>query len=766
MLGLTKTEPEKKEYFFALQIDVGQIKSAVWAVEGDQSQLLSLGKVVSWEKEDEILEKIDTCLSSAVEKLSLGEQDKEPQRIIFGLSSEWVDQNKINPDKAEILKKITQKFELSPMGFVVIPEAITHWLKKIEGVPPNAILIGLNQKKIAVSLIESGRVVNTSLVVRSESLGSDLTEGLSRLGKETSFPARILLYDHEEKLEEARQELISWPWLQEEKISFLHLPKIEILAPDFDIKALVLASASQIAEVKGIEELQGGFKAQTTPIPQTEDSVQEAKEETSPVVEQTTPVLEPVEVDEEVNSIFGFVKNQDVAQLNYPEPTKEEETVVPQQETQNVQESMNQRKLKFSSQFNLPSFKNRLSFFGFLKDLRFGGLLDSLKEAFSRKGTAVLVLTGVILVALLAGLFSLYWFLPKADIVLKVEPQVLEKDFIVKLDPSLQTADRENLILPAQENQTTVSQEKSASSTGTKLVGEKAKGKVIIYNRTSSEKSLAAGTKITGPSNLEFTLDEGVKVASESAGSDYVTIPGKAEVGVTAVKLGSEGNLASGSEFSIGNLSKSDFVAKNESGFSEGSSREIQAVAKEDQDKLLADLQKELEAKAIEELKGKLAFGQKLVEESLDTQVAEKTFGQKVGDEVDKFSLKLGIKATALSFGEDEFKQLAEVEIRNLIPSDFDYDPGRTEISFEPEDSGEKGVFAFSAHFKANLAPQFNLEEIKKNLLGKKPFIGKTYLDNLPHVVSFEVQISPKLPESIATFPRVLKNLKIKVEVE
>jgi hypothetical protein len=106
------------------------------------------------------------------------------------------------------------------------------------------------------------------------------------------------------------------------------------------------------------------------------------------------------------------------------------------------------------------------------------------------------------------------------------------------------------------------------------------------------------------------------------------------------------------------------------------------------------------------------------------------------------------------------------VEIRNLIPSDFDYDPERTEISFEPEDSGEKGVFAFAAHFKANLAPKFDLEGIKKNLLGKKPFIGKTYLDNLPHVTSFEVQISPKLPESIATFPRVLKNLKIEVEVE
>jgi hypothetical protein len=782
MLGLNKPEPEKKEYFFALEIDIGRVKSAIWTIDGDQSQLLSLGEIVAWEKEEEILAAVDTSLSSAVEKLTPSQEGKEPEKIIFGLSSEWIEENKITPQKAEILKKISQKMELSPLGFVVIPEAIAHWLKKLEGVPLNGVLIGLGKKKITVSLVEAGRVVETNLVVRSENLGADLTEGLSRSTKEGPFPARILLYDHEEKLEEARQELINWPW-QDEKINFLHLPKVEILSADFDIKSIVLASASQIAEVKGIKEAGAPIATQAKGVEEITEAKKEVqeeekeekkeeKEETKGEKELEEEVSETKERDTEEpkaeepaatepENLFGFVKNQDISQIS---PQEEPELVVPPKKEFMAEEpSEPEEKPKLDLKPKLDYFQNKL---GFFKSLNLGGLFASFRQTLSQRSLAVFLLTGIILLVLLAGLWSLYWFLPKANIVLTVKPKVLEKDFVIELDPSLTTADKENLILPAEEIQTTVEGEKEANTTGTKLVGDKAKGKVMIYNRTSQEKTLSAGTIITGPEDLEFTLNEGVTVASESAGSDYVKIPGKAEVEVTAVAIGSEGNLASGSEFSVGNLAKSDFVAKNEGSFSEGSSREVQVVAEDDEDKLLAELQSELEEEALADLKTKLTSGQKLVEESLTTQVAEKSFDKKVNDEADKVKLTLQLKTTALSFQEDEFKQLAEVEIRSLVPSDFDYDPEKTEIDFEPETSTKKDVFAFQARFKADLVPKLNLEEIKSNLLGKKPVIGKTYLSNLPNVVSFEAQISPKLPESIATFPRLLKRIKIEVETE
>lgn len=764
MLGLNKPEPEKKEYFFALEIDTGRVKSAIWTIESDQSQLLSLGEIVDWEKEEEIIEAVDTSLSSAIEKLTPAQEGQEPEKIIFGLSSEWLEENKITPAKAEILKKISQKLELTPLGFVVIPEAIAHWLKKLEGVPLNGVLIGLGKKKITVSLVEAGRVMETNLVVRSENLGADLTEGLSRSGKEGPFPARILLYDHEEKLEEARQELINWSW-PDEKVNFLHLPKVEILSADFDIKSIVLASASQIAEVKGMKETTAAAIIPSTEReevaePKEEEVVEEEKleekEEMAEVSEPETEEAKPGAVEEieekEPENLFGFVKNQDISQISpYPEEPVEE-LVIPSSEEKPTP--------VFKPKFDY--FQNKLSFF---KGLNLGGFFSSFRETLSQRGLAVFLLTGFILLVLLAGLWSLYWFLPKANIILTVKPKVLEKDFTIKLDPSLTTADKENLILPASEIQATVEGEKEANTTGTKLVGDKAKGEVTIFNATTQGRTFAKGTIISSPAGIEFSLDESVSVASKS-GTAADSESGKSKVKVTAVEIGSEGNLAAGSEFSVSNLAKSDFVAKNEGGFSEGSSREVQVVAKEDEDKLLTELQKELEEKALDDLKTKLISGQKLVEESLTSRVAEKTFSKKVDEEADKVSLKLEVKTTALSFQEDEFKQLAEVEIRSLVPSDFDYNPDKTEIEFEAQTSTQKDIFAFQARFKADLVPKLNLEEIKKNLLGKKPVIGKTYLSNLPNVTSFEAQISPKFPESIATFPRLLKRINLEIETE
>lgn len=771
MLKLNNNEPEKKEYFFALEIDIQRVKSAVWTIEGDQSKLMSLGEAAYWEKESELLECVDNSLSSAIEKLSPQLEIKEPEKVIFGLSSDWIDQNKILPEKIEILKKISQKMELTPLGFIVVPEAIVHWLKKIEGVPLNAVLIGLSKKKITVSLIEQGKVIQTNLVVRSESLGADLTEGLSRIDRETPFPARILLYDNEENLEEARQELINWSWTGE-KVSFLHLPRVEILATDFDIKSIVLASASQMAEIKGVQEDQiKEAPVITTSQPaknfqEVDDSSSEAeleKEEEGEVISPAEEIAKPA---------FGFIKDQDIAQMKNQMPFVEA-APVENKENLRVLESKEEQEVLSKNNF-LSSKPKKIAFsFGFLQNF-----LDLFKKIhlplssrnsrdfYGNKNFMVLGLVLGVMVLLMVGLGLAYWYLPRADITIFVEPKVLEKDFEVKLDPSLSVADKDNLILPGEKVEVTVNGSKEMTTTGTKLIGEKAKGKVTIYNRTNKEKTLVKGTEITGPSSLKFTLNDQVSIASESAGSDYVKVPGKSEIEVTAVAIGNEGNLASGSEFTIGNLAKSDFVAKNEASFSEGTSREIQVVSKADQDKLLADLQKELETKAIDELKAKITSGRKLVEDSLTTQVEEKSFNKKINDEANQLSLSLGIKAEALSFSEEEFKQLAAEQIKNLIPIGFDYNPDKTEMSFELQASSEEDIFNFLAHFKADLSPQLDLEGIKKNLLGKKPVIAETYLNNLPNVSSFTAEITPRLPERIATFPHSLKKINIKVEVK
>jgi len=743
MLGLPKNESEPKEYFFALEIDLDRVKSAIWTIGDKQVELVSLGETQSWQNEKDLLEAVDTSLSSAIEKLSSTGEVKEPNKIIFGLSADWIQENKILPEKVENLKKISQKLELTPLGFMVIPEAVVHWLKRMEGVPPTAILMGLGERKIMVSLVELGKVTNTSGVMRSESLGADLTEGLSRLGKETPFPARILLYDGEEKLEQARQDLINWPWT-EEGIGFLHLPKVEILSTDFDIKAIVLASASQIAEIENFE-----FKEEVSAKPQETQSFQEKEEE---MKEEPTPELMETEAN-----VLSFFKGKDISQMNLGISPEEPEVTPPKETTPNFPQKIkvDLKKFKFLNFSWLKKINLKKFFVGRSEFLE-------VRETSSKKGLIIAVLVGVFLLLILGGLGVAYWYLPRASIIIFAKPQVLQKDFTIKLDPTVTTADKNNLVLPAKKVETAVEGEKETPTTGTKLTGDKAKGEVTIYNRTDREKNFLAGVQLTGPNNLQFTLDENVTVASSSAGSDYVTVPGKAVVGITASAIGSDSNLASGTEFTVGNLARSDFIARNDSSLSGGTSRQVQVVAKQDQEKILAEAQKEFEQKAITDLKSPLNSQEKLVEESLVSTIVEKNFDKKIDEEANSVKLGLKIKVEALVFNEKDFQDLISGEIEKLVPANFEYDSQQTETNFQLKTSSQQ-TFTFIASFKADLKPKFDLEEIKKNLVGKKPILGKTYLGNLPNVETFEVKISPNLPEKIATFPHLTNRINIEI---
>ncbi|MGB9706797.1 MAG: baseplate J/gp47 family protein [Microgenomates group bacterium] len=693
---IRRPQKEKKEYFFALQLDEGLVKSALWTIENEVVKVLSFGEKQFWEKEEEILEMVDASLPPA--------QEAEPSRVIFGITPCWIEGNKIISPKLELLKKICKELELSAVGFVVIPEAIVYHLRTIEGIPTTAILVNQGRKKTIVSLVRLGKIIGIQVVERSGDLGADLAEGLSRFGPQETFPPRIILHNQEENLEEEKQQLMNFSW-SKFGINFLHLPKAEVLADDFDIRSVALAGGREVGKAEGIE---------VSPLKKEPEEPKEVKE--------------PEET-------MGFVRGKDITQELPPKITPKD---------------LNLPRFNFAPIFNFFSqifqkIRVGFSFFGSV----FSGqakLVGSLVAAF-------LVIFGGIFV------FA-WWYLPKAEIVLWIKPQILEKDFTVKLDPRLTITDKEKLTLPAEEVEVVLSGEKKMSTTGTKLVGEPAKGEVVIYNGVGVEKKFPAGTLITSASGIKFTLEEDVLLASRSSAADPT--PTKV-VKVKAVNIGPEGNLASGSEFTIGNFSKSDYVAKNEEAFSGGTSREVQVVSKKDQEKLVEELTKELNSKAILELQTKVAQGKKLIDQSITSKVVEKTFDKDVDEEANEVGLKLRLKFTALGFSEEEFQKLVEEEILKAVPEGFEYKPEESETSFSLKSVTKEGVAVYSTHFKTSLFPKFDLEAIRNNLAGKYPEIGRAYLGTLPSVDSFEIKITPRFPARLTTFPRIAKNIKIEM---
>lgn len=721
---IRQREP-KKEFLFALEIDHELVKSAIWGIMDNEVKVMAIGDTFPWEKEEELVQAVDMTLSSVVQKFSPQQELVEPNKVVLGLPMDWVEQNKIILEKSQLIRKISKQLELNPIGFVLIGEAIIHYLKTNEGVPPTAIIVGLEIKRLTVSLVKLGKIIGTQYVKRSGNLGSDLYEGLTRFADQEVFPARILVYGKErgkDKLEEARQELMNYSW-PKEMVNFLHLPKVEILASDFDIQAIALAGGKEISQ----------GRAQSFSVVKEEVGEEKEKEEKA--------------TDEGVAEM-GFIEGKDITQEAKPLVEKEEPPPKPKISKQKLMTyfTLLPAKIKSRIRFNLPKFKVKFNFSSRLAII--GGILLAL----------LVILTG--------SAVAYWWYAPKAKVTLYIKTMTLDENFLVRLDPSVQSIDKEKLILPAQKQEVTVNGGKTVATTGIKLVGEPAKGTVTIYNRTTNEKTFNAGTEIVGPNALKFSLDDKVTIASKSASSDYTEVPGKSSTNATALKIGPEGNLASATEFTIANFAKSDFVAKNDSAFTDGSSREVQAVSKKDQDKLVEDLTNELKKKAIEELKAKIDSQYKPIEESVTTKITEKVFSQDIDTETNEVSLKMKMKISALSYSEDDFTQMIQNQVNQSVPAGFEYKTEESETNFTLKEIAKDGVAIFTVRYKVKLISKLDLDIIRKNLSGKYLDIGRSYLESLPEVDSADFEITPTLPIKINTFPRIVKNIKIEVVVK
>lgn len=243
--------PEKREYFFVVEIGLGSVQVALGSIVNAKPQILAIGNSVLWKGDnaENLIQSVDQSLSIACEKGGIGPEN-QPSKIILGLPSDWISQDKIIPQRLAWLKMLSSKLELKPVGFVIEHEAITRFVQQNEGVPVTAILLLVWPDYLETTLIRLGKVVGTVLVRKSQNLTEDVVEGLARLPRVEMLPSRIFLTGSGVDMEQARQLLLNYAWTTpSKKFSFLHFPKVEILASDFGAKAIAFSVGTEAAEL-------------------------------------------------------------------------------------------------------------------------------------------------------------------------------------------------------------------------------------------------------------------------------------------------------------------------------------------------------------------------------------------------------------------------------------------------------------------------------------------------------------------------------------
>ncbi len=698
-LGKLKGEDKKPpQQFLALVLTDEVVQAAVWNVVAGQTNIVSQGAPVEWDGDtattNELVTAVDATISSATDGL-----DQEPSSVILGIPLGWSDKNGVLGVKRSLINQIRKDLDLTALGYVTITDSILSYLKLQEGTPSTSILIHVSRDEFVICLVRLGRVEAVETIGRSDDEVADITEALTRFKNLDNLPSRIILFNSMHGLDDIIQNLLSVDWQKD--FNFLHIPKIESLPKDVTICALVTAGGAEIAKSLGFSVT-----------------------ETSP----TTPDLTgPEDPDPDLLSPeeIGFTDSS----------SEKVDFIDPDDEPEFVPESEPPAPSVIKPRFVIPKFT--------LPKLTY----PKLKLDFSRVKRHWWVL-GSILVALVLLAFYLIWFLPSATLDIHVSPKTLDENVELTLSTTATDVDFNARIVPATTEEVEESGEKTVTTTGKKIVGEVAKGEVTLYNRTTSVKNFTKGTTLA-LGKLKFTLDSDVLVASKSAGSDYVDVPGKANVGVSAVAIGAESNLPSGSELHVASFSKDSYVAKNESELSGGTSEEIQVVGKDDQKSLV----KELTTQIMDNFTTQ-AEDTYLIPSSL--KIKSEDYSAKVGDKATALTLKLSLSGTLLRYQTSDVTNLVNSAIDASVPPGYVRAnlPSSVELTATTTGDNSDSVEG-NAKVSVTLLPVLDLLSLKKALSGKNTQVVEEVLSSsVPGYLDFNLELLPRfLPPRLRVMP-------------
>jgi hypothetical protein len=710
------------ELYWSLVIEEGWIQAGVWYIGESAAEVVSISPGAAWSTEDELTGAVDAALSSAIQKLP--ENYKEPEKVVFGVPSSWVKGGEITEEHLARIKKLCTELSLNPVGFVVLPEAIAHLCKSEEGSPLNAIILGLGSGEIEISVFKLGNLVGTTEVSRSISLIEDVTEGLSRFEGANPLPSRFIVYNGKEgELEEAKETLLQASWEGIEKIKFLHTPKAEALSSDRKVLATCLAGAAEIGHVSQVDSKDTQFSE--------EEEKEEEEVKVPPVAEVTAENL-------------GFAVGQDVS-------VKESEiqNVIPPQKTVQAPPPK-------------PSFNSGKVAAGYLQKTKNFFHSLSLKTNMApraKNNTFISVLTALIF-ALIGGILY-WWFYPTAKITVFVTPKRFEQQAQLSFSPNGTTNATTSGVILAQVITDTVSGNKTKSTTGVKLIGNKATGSVQIANGNGTAINLAVGTSLTSSAGLKFVTNSEASVSGQILPGS----PGMASINITAADIGAQYNLAKGEVFSVGNYSKAMVAGTSLSDFSGGSSQEISAVSADDQANLETSLKGELTQNAINDISGKVASDQVFVNDLAGLDTVSEVFSNKVGDQADSVKLSLNLKATGIAADKAILIEYAKGVLKDKVPSGYTLNSDQIDFKFKFL-SQQNGNYLYSVTVGANFLPDIDITKIIAKIVGKTPTVTENYLNSIPGFGHAEIKLKPSLPGFLGTLPRISKNITLEVTAE
>lgn len=754
---------EEKDFFLSLIISSGKITSILF--EKVNGKLLILGthseeftQPLEALPEARLVELSDSVISRVEEYLP---DAAFLDKTIFAVPSTWVMEGKITKDYLAKLKTLCDSLKLTPVGFIVSIEAIVAYLHKKEGAPVTAIFIEASTNHVTCAIVKTGIILGTFESVIEHDVAKTIDSLLLAQSVVQVLPAKIILLNYEHA-KANQQSVLGHSWSK--SLSFLHIPQVELINADVESLAVISGVSQQMGfdslpqmNIAAITKQKAPIEVAVSPQEVVSEKVEEQVEVQALMHGESLP-SEVAEL-EVVSEQFGFYRDVDI--LNAKEEEKVNEIKEPEvsnfafpeaahikNETAINPDIAYEDGKSGKKPFSLPSFPHI--------DMKMPILFTKIP-----KGKTQLLYPIIGVIVLLALVFSYYYVFEKAEITIVLDKKEVSKELDV-IFSSEKSSSVDDSIMHVEEKEIQIGGSEEKATTGKKETGEKAKGEITLYNKTEDKKTFPKGSIIVGPNNLLFELTDDVNIASTSS---FSTTFSSAKGKLQATKFGKEYNIPSGTNFSLENISTSNFFGKNDSAFSGGTKKEIKVVSAADVDNLTTSTIDSLSKKAVEDAENKKGDNEKILPIILDYAFDEKNLSKDEGDEADTVSLTALITFTLGYLNNEEIKSFAKQLGDSEIPSGYVYSEKDSKLELESVEKNEDGDVAGAVKLSSVFLPSISVSEFSKKLVGKSA-------DKVQDIVSGEGIADSRvvITRGIGFLPKILpfnkSNISIKVTSE
>lgn len=367
------------------------------------------------------------------------------------------------------------------------------------------------------------------------------------------------------------------------------------------------------------------------------------------------------------------------------------------------------------------------------------------------------LLVGFVAVSLVvfAGVAA-YLFIPSARI--NIVPNIQKKKIDVNIHgkDSLQI-DSSTIPVRVIDREDSVSLSYDVTGKGA-LSGKKAHGSVVIYNEfSSSSQTLIATTRLESADGKIFRIVKSVVVPGTTMVSGEVK-PGAIEAEVVADQPGSEFNVDA-TTFMIpgfkGSPKFDKFYAKSSVAMTGGSSDDSSAtisVSQSDIDNARQKTEAAIKDKLAEAISRELKDGEQALVQAQKITITKTVTAAKAGDVDSSFEYTVSASMRVLVFSENDVRKIIEDSLKD----DQDHKDSKEEIikveygSVEPD--FDNNSLELKIHSEIKMTPNIDLEQIKKELLGKDSDELKAVLKKYPSVKSINMELKPPFVSHIPQY--------------